>query len=266
MKTGFQLIQVFDEPTRGFRGNISAVMLLDQLPSKDVMQSIASDLAQPASTFLAATGKSEIFDVRWFAPDGEIGLCGHGSMAAMAFLNQLYPGKEFQLNYSNGSVHGQSDNAQVARIELNQISVQKSLPVDDALREGLGIPILEYWHTLNKDIVLVDSEEYLLHMKPDFNRLRDRETFGYCVTAPGENADFVSRTLVPHVGQLEDHATGSSHAILVPYWADKLGKNQLEAEQLSPRKGKFSCVFDPASGLVQLTGHYTIIAEGEMSI
>lgn len=266
MKKDFQLIQVFDDPSKGFRGNISSVVLLDKLPEQELMQRIASDLAQPATTFLAPTGHNSEFEVRWFAPDGEIGLCGHGSMAAMAFLSQRSPGGLYTLHYNKGKLTGQAFEENRAQINLNAIPTKEKLPVDEALREGLGIPILEYWHTNNKDIVLVDSQESLRNMNPDFNRLRDRDTFGYSVTAKGDKVDFVSRTLVPHVGQLEDHATGSSHAILVPFWAERLGKNKLEAEQLSPRKGKFSCGFDSGKRIVSLTGGFSIIAKGDILI
>lgn len=266
MKKSFQLIQVFDDPAKGFRGNISSVILFDELPAEEVMQRIAEDLAQPATTFLAPAGKENRFLVRWIAADGEIGLCGHGSAAAMAFLQQELPAEEYILQYRGGELTGKTEKDNTSVIQLAEIPVLNELPIDQALRDGLGIPIVNYWKTNNKDIVLVNSAFDLANMKPDFNRLRDRETFGYTVTAQATDVDFVSRTLVPHVSQLEDHATGSSHAILVPFWAERLGKNQLEAEQLSPRKGRFSCVYRPEKGQVQLSGHYSIIASGEMEI
>jgi len=266
MKKPFKLIQVFDDPAAGYRGNISAVILLDKLPPADILQRIASDFAQPATTFLAPAGQQNHFLVRWFAPDGEIDLCGHGSSAAMAFLNQEWPDEEYTLRYTGGELTGKIENGDISLISLAEIPVLKELPVDQALKEGLGVPIIGYWHTKNKDIVLVNSEIDLANMKPDFNRLRDRKTFGYAVTAKAENVDFASRTLVPHVSQLEDQATGSSHAILAPFWAKRMGKNQLTAVQLSPRKGRFSCIYKPVEGQVQLKGHFSIIASGQLNL
>lgn len=266
MKIAFQLIQVFDSPAKNYRGNISAVILFDKLPAENVMQRIAGDLGQPATTFLAPENNETDFFVRWFAPDGEIGLCGHGSMAAMAFLQQILPNKEYKLHYRQGTLKGRAFGDAMASIRLKEIPVINELAVDQALRDGLGIEILGYWHTDNKDIVLVNSEKDLRDMKPDFNRLRQRKTFGYAVTAKGTRTDFVSRTLVPHVDQLEDHATGSSHAILVPFWAQRLAQSQLEAEQLSPRKGLFSCAYDADKGQVELSGHYSVLATGEFQL
>ena len=265
MSTPFQLIQVFDDPSAGYRGNIASVLILESRLEVHEMQKIATDLAQPATTFLYPGPTENEYEVRWFAPDGEIGLCGHGSMAAVAFLGSKFKGSEYLLHYKQGTVAGKFLSEDKVQISLTGILVSSRLNVDSALEEGLGIPIVEYWHTANKDLVLVESEDDLLNMQPDFSRLRDRETFGYTVTAPGNAKDFVSRTLVPHVQQLEDHATGSSHAILVPFWADRLGKNILHAVQLSPRKGLFSCEYMQESNQVVLTGNYSIIARGELA-
>lgn len=64
---------------------------------------------------------------------------------------------------------------------------------------------------------------------------------GVCVTAPGKNADFVSRFFAPKIGIDEDPVTGSSHCILTPYWSRRLGKKELTARQLSHRGGELFC-------------------------
>ena len=63
------------------------------------------------------------------------------------------------------------------------------------------------------------------------------------MTAPSSNgqADFVSRFFAPSVGIDEDPVTGSAHCILAPYWAKRLGKERLEAQQVSERGGKLAC-------------------------
>ncbi len=97
-------------------------------------------------------------------------------------------------------------------------------------------------------------------MRPDFAKLRESEIFGYAVTAPGDQVDFVSRTIVPHVQQLEDHATGSSHAALTPFWAERLNKNQMQALQLSRRGGRFVCSLE--GDQVTLEGKFSVLARG----
>jgi predicted PhzF superfamily epimerase YddE/YHI9 len=57
------------------------------------------------------------------------------------------------------------------------------------------------------------------------------------MTAKGEKYDFVSRGFAPSVGIDEDPVTGSSHAIIAPFWGEKLNKKNLTARQLSSRPG-----------------------------
>ncbi len=119
------------------------------------------------------------------------------------------------------------------------IPVIKEVLIPNSISDGLGIPLLAMYETGNKHIVLAESETAIRNMVPNFEALRHSEIFGYAVTAPGDRIDFVSRTLVPHVQQLEDHATGSSHAMLAPFWSDRLNKKKMTAHQLSPRGGAF---------------------------
>ena len=59
------------------------------------------------------------------------------------------------------------------------------------------------------------------------------------VTSRSDSADydFISRFFGPRVGVPEDPVTGSSHCALGPFWAQRLGKNELVAYQASPRGG-----------------------------
>jgi len=257
MKLAFRIIEVFNQPEKGFKGNTSAVFLLEEALPDAAMQRIASDMLQPASTFLWPHEEDHHYHVRWFAPDSEIGLCGHGSLAAIAYIQGT---EEIHLHYRNGVITGQRKADDTASINLEAITVTGEAKIPEPIAKGLGIPVTGYFTTGNKQIIVVNSEEELLKMKPDFSKLRESEVFGYAVTARGEKADFVSRTLVPHVHQLEDPATGSSHAALAPFWSKRLNKNELIAHQLSSRKGLFNCVYH--ENRVELSGHYSVLAEG----
>src|SRR5690606_18814668 len=114
-------------------------------------------------------------------------------------------------------------------------AIKREIEIPEAIQKGLDIPIVAMYETDNKHLIITDRESSLRSMNPDFEVLRQSDIFGYTVTAPGNQVDFVSRSLVPHVLQLEDHATGSSHAILTPYWAENLNKDRLKSLQLSPR-------------------------------
>ena len=61
------------------------------------------------------------------------------------------------------------------------------------------------------------------------------------VTAKGASADFVSRMFAPRIGIPEDPVTGAIHCSLIPFWAERLGKTELFARQISARGGELFC-------------------------
>ena len=90
-----------------------------------------------------------------------------------------------------------------------------------------------------KFLLELASEEAVRALTPDFHALRALLGRGIMVTAlssRGED-DFVSRYFAPWVGVDEDPVTGSNHCALVPFWAERLGKRQLRARQVSARGG-----------------------------
>jgi glycogen synthase len=72
-------------------------------------------------------------------------------------------------------------------------------------------------------------------------------------TAKGESADVVSRFFAPASGVDEDPVTGSAHATLAPYWAQRLGRHHLTARQIGPRPGALEMTV-AGNGRVTLTG------------
>jgi PhzF family phenazine biosynthesis protein len=256
-RNDFWLITVFSERSNTILGNVSAVVKLDKEIDANRMQLIANDFNQPATTFIWE--KDNKWNIRWFAPDAEILLCGHGTMAAVAlfhFLKEAIP----TFHYAKGQVGGFTENAKIYS-ELAKGDFNSS-PIPEGLEHALGVKIEEYYETSDKNIVVLKSEKELQEMQPNFDALKKLKPFGYAVTAKGEQVDFVSRTLVPKVQQLEDHATGSSHTVLVPFWSERLMKKQLSAQQLSRRGGKFECRLD--GDKVVLGGEYEVVGSGEI--
>lgn len=256
----FETYRVFTDLKNGMFGNTSTVVMLHNEMSDERMQHLAADFCQPATTFVRKVG--EKWHVRWFAPDTEIDVCGHGSLAATAFICTNYGQNQLVLEGKSVQITGGKCSSDPTKcyISLRPFPILQELEIPAYLPAALGIPVLNYYETANKHIVLTDSEESVQTMNPDFNLLRTSDTFGYTVTARGHTADFVNRTLVPHAAQLEDPATGSTHAALVPYWAERLDKSYLLSYQLSKRGGKFTCSLE--GNEVKLTGAYQKINRG----
>lgn len=89
---------------------------------------------------------------------------------------------------------------------------------------------------------------------------------GVVVTAPGdtEGVDFVSRWFGAQAGLFEDPVTGSAHSQIAPYWAERLGRRELVAHQLSPRGGTVTC--HVADDRVRLGGTYRRYLDGVVTI
>lgn len=69
----------------------------------------------------------------------------------------------------------------------------------------------------------------------------------------------ISRSFAPKCGVDEDPVCGSGHCHIVPYWAEKLGKDEITAYQPSPRGGTLYCRM--GGERVKLAGKAALYAE-----
>jgi predicted PhzF superfamily epimerase YddE/YHI9 len=116
-------------------------------------------------------------------------------------------------------------------------------------------------------LVVVDRAEQVRALSPDFPSLAklDIGLAGAIVTAPGDgDVDYVCRFFAPSIGIDEDPATGSIHCTLVPYWAARLGKMGLTAQQLSKRGGEFRCRLD--GDRVRIVGSARLYPQGSIEL
>ena len=116
-----------------------------------------------------------------------------------------------------------------------------------------------------RDYFLVyENEQEILDIQPNFSKLLEIDAHGFIVTAKGDSSDFVSRFFAPEVGVFEDPVTGSSHCNLIPYWAEKLGKTELFARQISARGGELFC--ELRGDRVKIGGNAVLYLKGEIYI
>jgi predicted PhzF superfamily epimerase YddE/YHI9 len=66
------------------------------------------------------------------------------------------------------------------------------------------------------------------------------------------------------LGVPEDPVTGSAHCVLIPYWAEVLGKNDLHAFQVSKRGGELFC--NQAGERVTISGKAVLYLQGTITI
>lgn len=115
-----------------------------------------------------------------------------------------------------------------------------AVPVTAAMSDVLGRTSVEAWRARDLMLLVADEAE-IRSPQPDTTRVAALDAFAVIATAPGREVDFVSRFFAPRAGIAEDPVTGSAHCTLVPYWAQQLGRNSLQARQLSVRGGKLAC-------------------------
>ena len=112
----------------------------------------------------------------------------------------------------------------------------------EIIKKSLNIQPKEVYKS--RDYLLVyETEQEVENIKIErqiFDQI-NLDPGGVIITAKGENCDFISRFFTPQSSILEDPVTGSAHCSLIPFWSSKLGKNELNAIQISDRIGKLQC-------------------------
>ncbi|MGD2063260.1 MAG: PhzF family phenazine biosynthesis protein [Nitrospirota bacterium] len=247
--------------TEVFTGNPAAVCPLEGWLDDGVMQAIAGENNLSETAFFVPTGQG--FHLRWFSPVREVDLCGHATLASAHVLFE-------HLGYDKESVTFETRTGELVverrdgRLAMDfPVVVPKPCATPEALAVGLGREPSEVLAA--DDYVAVFGDEATIRgMEPDYGKLRELDLRGVCVTAPGEEVDFVSRFFAPRYGIPEDPVTGSAHCKLAPYWSARLGKEELEARQVSKRGGAVHCRMN--GDRVVLSGSAVTFMVGEISI
>jgi predicted PhzF superfamily epimerase YddE/YHI9 len=254
-----RLYQIDAFAERLFAGNPAAVCPLEEWLPEEVMQAIARENNLSETAFLVRKGEG--YDLRWFTPEVEVDLCGHATLAsAFVVFEYLEPGRrEVRFQTRSGELVVRREG------ELLVMDFPARPPVrcalNPALREALGAAPAELWES--RDYMAVyETEEQVRGLKPNMDALARVGHFAVIVTAPGREADFVSRFFAPASGVPEDPVTGSAHSTLVPYWAKRLGKTRLKARQVSARGGELEC--EDRGERVIIAGRAVRYLEGEV--
>ena len=245
-----------------FKGNPAAVFVLEEWLPDDTMQKIAieNNLSETAFTVKKEKG----YELRWFTPDREIDLCGHATLATAFVLFHFYGISESTISFSTQSGHlFVTQKKGEYAMDFPSILPQ-SIAILPEYEQVLGANIKEAY--LARDLFFVlEDEETVAKLTPDYTAMRElEEGIGVIVTAEGKNQDFVSRTFFPKLTINEDPVCGSAHVNLIPYWAQKLGKDDLVAQQLSARGGFLTCEW--LGERVMISGEATLFAKGEAYI
>ena len=245
-----------------FKGNPAAVCPLENWISDDLMQRIAEENNVSETAFFVK--KDTQFELRWFTPTCEVDLCGHATLAAAHIIFTELNYKEPILEFSSKSG--------ILTVEKNEDWYTLNFPSEaievietpQILEDALNVPILKTFKGIWKLLVVLENEDIIKKLTPNFSKLTELNAAGIIVTSKGNKLDFVSRFFAPKIGINEDPVTGSAHTLLIPYWAKKLDKNNLEAMQLSKRSGYLKCNY--LNERVEISGQAITFLKGELTI
>jgi len=224
--------------SRVFEGNPAAVCPLDAWLDDTLLLAIANENNLSETAFFVSSERG--FQLRWFTPVAEVDLCGHATLAAAHVIFEIlgYTKKLIVFETRSGDLVVKSNDG-LLTMDFPAIK-PLSCPIPDGLAEGLGLTPVDVL-AADDYIAVFQSQEIVQALSPNLSKLQELGLRGVVVTAPGEEVDFVSRFFAPKLGVPEDPVTGSTHCELAPYWASRLGKNALQARQVSKRGGNLQC-------------------------
>jgi len=248
-----------------FGGNPAAVIPLEEWISDSLMQRLAMENNLSETVFFVPSSKPDAdYEIRWFTPLVEINLCGHATLAAAYVLYHV-------MGYGYPAIRFQSKSG-ILTITRNLDKISMDFPAwkpdplttwPPELTTALGNIAIASVHQYRDFLVEVADESIVQLCQPDFTLLKNMGQ-KVILTARGNKADFVSRFFAPVAGVDEDPVTGSAHAQLIPYWAEKLGKKSLFARQLSKRGGELWCEY--LGDRVTIAGQCVFYMKGEIDL
>ena len=234
---------------------------LQAWPDDATLQAIAAENNLSETAFFV--GEKGRYAIRWMTPTTEVDLCGHATLAsAFVILSRLETGLDsVEFSSRSGALRVTREGDLYALDFPSRVA--RAVDLSGALQAALGARPKEV--LASRDLMAVyETEEEVRGLKPDLPLLSAYDTFAVLVTAPGKEADFVSRFFAPRQGIPEDPVTGSAHCTLVPYWARRLGKKKLHALQVSARGGELFC--EDRGERVSIAGRAVLYLEGTIEV
>ena len=244
-----------------FEGNPAAVMPLDAWLDDATLQAIAQEnnLSETAFIIPDSSGAAD-FELRWFTPAVEVALCGHATLASGHSVLSGHPSRE--------RVSFRTRQAGILEVARDRDGYAMTLPAwtpsPKAMPQivaALGVDAVEtLWHDKGYALVIVADEAAVRAAAPDGRAVKALGPIVHIVAARGERTDIVSRVFTDYFDIPEDPVTGSAHAVMVPYWAPRLGRDSFTAYQASARGGHVGCRL--AGDRVVLSGGCVTVIEG----
>ena len=257
-----------------FGGNPAAVSPLESWLDDGLMQSIAAENNLAETAFFIDGGEDGAdFALRWFTPTTEVDLCGHATLASAYVITQIINPSLRKVSFSSRSgrldVTCGEDDTLVLHFPAYP---PQTIATPDGLAAAIGAEPQAFLQAVKANdapgmnVALLGSPDAVRAVEPDLDFIANMSGDGLIITAEGagEGCDFVSRYFAPASGIPEDPVTGSAHCVLIPYWAERLGKTEMSARQISQRGGELSCTL--SGDRVAIGGSAALFLQGVITL
>ncbi len=254
------IYQVDAFTSKVFSGNPAAVVPLEKWLDNGTLQNIAAENNLSETAFFVKEG--EHYHIRWMTPLNEVPLCGHATLASAFVIFNFIDKNSNQVKFISKSGELAVDR-EGEMLSLNfPINKPHKVEINEAIRKCFDREPVEVLENGFYKLIVFDSEDYIIAVQPDMGLLKKIHPHGVIISAKGNEVDFVSRMFAPNEGIDEDSVTGSSHTVLIPYWAEKLGKKNFRALQVSKRGGELFC--EQHVNRVKISGKAALYSVGNL--
>jgi PhzF family phenazine biosynthesis protein len=272
-------------------GNPAAVVLLP--PGKrhadypDAwLQAQAAEFNLSETVFVAGTDAPAAFELAYFSPTTEVGLCGHATLASAAVLFgdglvdrsaaisfQTRAGQRLEARWDGGAIEmqlplnppseldgGGGEGAELLGLVRSVFGIAPEGVVRLAATQGNQHGVVELTRESFEAVARVGS----LDLSPLLAASAPELGVILCCEGGERGVHFSSRFFVPKLGIPEDPVTGSAHAVLAPFFGAKLGKTKLKGFQASDRGGEVGV--EVAGDVCKITGSFFATSTGTIVI
>jgi PhzF family phenazine biosynthesis protein len=260
-----RITQVDAFTNKPFAGNPAGVCILPKAADDAWMLNVAREMNLAETAFLVK--QRDGYDLRWFTPAVEVDLCGHATLASAHVLWEGgHLAKDAQARFHTKSGLLTADRRD-GWIELDfPATPAPAAEPPPGLIDAIGGKAQFVGRSKFDFLIELENEAAVRGLEPDMAAIARVAARGVIVTSRGNGKtkyDFVSRFFAPQAGVPEDPVTGSAHCALAPYWAAKLGKNELAAFQASPRGGELRLRL--VGDRVKIGGQAVTVLRGELT-
>lgn len=223
-----------------YKGTEALIFLQDEPLSSDEMQDIAKRKDISATCFVWPSDNPSAYHIRFYNPETEIQLCGHGLLAAAKVLyehNSEQLAASVELITQSSQIHTRIDEEQNIWVGFKPVSIEPTqipnwaedccniLPEQvSKVGPSNGYWIFEWPETFDLRKLAIDFDKLTFATERALIATTRSQAKGF---------DYDLRYFAPQHGVNEDKATGSANRILGSYWNKRLKLHTLKAQQLS---------------------------------